>query len=93
MVIVEERRIETEVSLGKPIQDTTLMALPSKERREAMNNQVFLFLRALPNSTMKEVSKGLDIPINTITWRFSDLRKEGKIEEAYRDKEIHWRIK
>ena len=88
MVTIIEKNIEIEQSLA-PIQDTSLKAIPSKLVIETQNRQVYLFLKALPDSTMKEVSKGLGIPINTITWRFADLRKEGMILESSRDREIH----
>ena len=92
MVEVFEKRIQTEF-IESLIQDTSLMVRPSFETTEDQNKQVYLFLKALPDSTMKQVSKGLSIPINTITWRFSDLRKKGLVIEAYRDKEIHWRVR
>jgi len=75
------------------VQDTSLTALPPELKREAMNRQVWYFLRAIPDSTMKEISKGTGIKINTLTWRMKDLRDEGSVIESYRDSEIHWRIK
>ena len=75
------------------VQNTSLEALPPKLKREAQNRQVWYFLRALPNSTMKEISKDLNLGIQVVCWRIHDLREEGSIEESYRDKEIHWRIK
>ncbi len=89
MVVVIERK--REFSLGT-IQETSLTAKPDETIIEVQNMLVYTYVKRNPNCTMKQVSKGTGLPIQTICWRFSDLRKKGLIINSKTGKEMMWSI-
>ena len=78
-------------------QNGHVMQTTSKEARkgskEDLNNQVLDFIRDYPDCTMKQASEFLRVPINTITWRFNDLRKDGLIFNSRTEKEMMWQVR
>jgi predicted transcriptional regulator len=75
------------------MQQTTLDAIPSLDTREAQNETVYQYIKNHPNCTMKEVAKETSIPINTITWRFKDLREDGKLINSKTGREMMWSVR
>ena len=83
------------------MQQTSLIAYERiRQKLPERQRQIYIALESLREATNKMIEKESGLPINIVTARIFELRKEGLVIESYKDicpitknKAIFWRVR